>query len=160
MARSSVGRRARRSTQRPSGTTVAQYIMGPTTASILRPIIHMIKGVTPNTMSAHPSCSITCSRRCAAERRAARSLLAVALDASSAAAVRRRRRRQRRRSRGSRARRAAMEHATTTLALVSWRDSSQRSSSISRSCSKAAEALAGPAHRQRALRRSAEGRQG
>ena len=38
--------------------------------------------------NAHPSCSIaplTCSRRCAAERRAARSLLAVALEASSAA---------------------------------------------------------------------------
>ena len=47
-----------------------------------------MKGVLPKTQSAHPSCSIaplTCSRRCAAERRAARSLLAVALEASSAA---------------------------------------------------------------------------
>ena len=61
---------------------------GPTTASILRPITAMLQGMTPNTKSAHPSCSIaplTCSRRCAAERRAARSLLAVALEASSAA---------------------------------------------------------------------------
>eukprot|EP00964_Phaeocystis_antarctica_P035540 scaffold20295_cov58-Phaeocystis_antarctica.AAC.4 len=187
MARASVGRRARRSTQKPGGYMRNQYPVGPTIASILRPpapVINMIMGVAPNTQSAHPSCSIaplTCSRRCAAERPAARSVLFVALPVaplpawraegrrwargrcaaegrgapspSPAAAPplrsRTRARRPRRRSAGSRAMRVAIGYTTATLALSSSKAASTAASSASRSSGKAAEALAGPAHRQR-----------
>ena len=48
--------------------------------------------------------------------------------------------------------RVAMGYATATLALTSCSCSSTAASSASRSSGKAAEALAGPAHRQRLAR--------
>eukprot|EP00964_Phaeocystis_antarctica_P003830 scaffold2058_cov69-Phaeocystis_antarctica.AAC.4 len=75
IARASVGKRARRRRQRPSGAGTSHHMREPTAASIGSPAEYIIEGVEQITNSAHPTCPIaklTRSRRPSADARAAR----------------------------------------------------------------------------------------
>eukprot|EP00964_Phaeocystis_antarctica_P057649 scaffold34127_cov77-Phaeocystis_antarctica.AAC.3 len=75
IARVSVGKRARRRRQRPSGTGTRHHRRQPTAATIGRPTKLMTVGVVLITYRAHPACpmtKLTRSRRPAADARAAR----------------------------------------------------------------------------------------
>eukprot|EP00964_Phaeocystis_antarctica_P003975 scaffold2123_cov69-Phaeocystis_antarctica.AAC.3 len=83
IARASVGKRARRRRQKPSGIGTSHQKTLPTAASIDRSAKYMIVGVAQITNIAHPACPMakpTRSRRPAADARAARNTLLTAAD--------------------------------------------------------------------------------
>eukprot|EP00964_Phaeocystis_antarctica_P093969 scaffold60750_cov75-Phaeocystis_antarctica.AAC.3 len=83
ITRASVGKRARRRRQKPSGIGTSHQKTLPTAASIDRSAKYMNVGVAQITNSAHPACPMakpTRSRRPAADARAARNTLLTAAD--------------------------------------------------------------------------------
>eukprot|EP00964_Phaeocystis_antarctica_P112708 scaffold76837_cov68-Phaeocystis_antarctica.AAC.1 len=91
IARASVGKRARRRRQKPSGTGTSHHTRSPTAASIDWPIANMTVGVAQITNSAHPACpmtKLTRSRRPTADARAARNTPLTAANLAAPDGVR------------------------------------------------------------------------
>eukprot|EP00964_Phaeocystis_antarctica_P055213 scaffold32480_cov68-Phaeocystis_antarctica.AAC.5 len=90
IARASVGKRARRMRQMPSGNGTSHQSSRPTAASIDRPAKYMTAGVAQITNSAHPACpmaKLTRSRRPTADARAAHNFSLTAAELAAAEGV-------------------------------------------------------------------------